>query len=46
MKNLCDVCLDVPSKATPRIQEVHITMGHVICELVDYLLFQRPGEIA
>ena len=46
MKNLCDVCLDVPSKATPRIQEVHITMGHVICELVDYLLFQRPGEVA
>jgi D-sedoheptulose 7-phosphate isomerase len=46
MKNLCDVCLDVPSKATPRIQEVHITMGHVICELVDYLLFQRPGESA
>jgi D-sedoheptulose 7-phosphate isomerase len=30
----------VPSKDTPRIQEIHITLGHVICELVDYKLFQ------
>ncbi|MEW5722727.1 MAG: D-sedoheptulose 7-phosphate isomerase [Thermodesulfobacteriota bacterium] len=46
MKMYADVLLEVPSTATPRIQEVHITMGHVICELVDYLLFQRPGEEA
>ena len=30
----------VPSKDTPRIQEIHITLGHVLCELVDYKLFQ------
>jgi D-sedoheptulose 7-phosphate isomerase len=34
-----DVALVVPSRHTPRIQEVHITLGHVLCDLVDYLLF-------
>ena len=29
----------VPSRNTPRVQEVHITIGHVLCDLVDYLLF-------
>jgi D-sedoheptulose 7-phosphate isomerase len=43
-KPLADVLLAIPSKKTPRIQEVHITLGHVICEMVDYLLFQLPGE--
>jgi D-sedoheptulose 7-phosphate isomerase len=34
-----DVALMVPSGNTPRVQEVHITLGHVLCDLVDYLLF-------
>jgi D-sedoheptulose 7-phosphate isomerase len=34
-----DMALIVPSRNTPRIQEVHITLGHVLCDLVDYLLF-------
>ena len=34
-----DFALSVPSGNTPRIQEVHITIGHVLCDLVDYLLF-------
>ncbi|MGQ9689462.1 MAG: D-sedoheptulose-7-phosphate isomerase [Desulfobaccales bacterium] len=29
----------VPSRNTPRIQEVHITIGHILCDLVDFLLF-------
>lgn len=29
----------VPSRNTPRIQEVHITLGHILCDLVDFLLF-------
>jgi len=41
---LADVFLDADSMNTPRIQELHITWGHIICELVDYILFQRPGE--
>lgn len=32
---LCDACVVVPSTNTARIQELHITVGHVICEVVD-----------
>jgi D-sedoheptulose 7-phosphate isomerase len=32
---LADVCLTVPSAVTARIQEAHITIGHIICELVE-----------
>jgi D-sedoheptulose 7-phosphate isomerase len=35
MAPLCDVCVRVPSSSTPRIQEMHITIGHTICELVE-----------
>jgi D-sedoheptulose 7-phosphate isomerase len=37
-----DYCLNVSSTSAPRIQEVHITVGHAICEMVDFKLFQRP----
>jgi len=33
------LALVVPSRNTPRIQEVHITIGHIMCDLVDFLLF-------
>ncbi len=46
MAGLVDIPLVVRSDNTPRVQEVHITIGHVICELVDYILFQRPLEEA
>ncbi len=39
---IVDYSLVVPSNSTPRVQEVHVTIGHVICELVDFKLFQRP----
>ncbi len=35
MAPLCDIALIVPSMATPRIQEVHILIGHIICQLID-----------
>lgn len=35
MKDLSDYLLNVPSKDTPRIQESHITLGHIICQLVE-----------
>jgi len=41
MKDLSDVLLNIPSKDTPRIQESHITVGHIICELVEAKLFPR-----
>jgi D-sedoheptulose 7-phosphate isomerase len=34
-----DLALVVDSRDTPRIQEVHITVGHILCDLVDFLLF-------
>ncbi|MCR4966111.1 MAG: D-sedoheptulose 7-phosphate isomerase [Bacteroidales bacterium] len=39
MKDLSDICLNVPSTDTPRIQESHILIGHIICELVETELF-------
>jgi len=36
---LCDVVINVPSKSTPRIQESHITIGHIIVELIEKKLF-------
>ena len=35
MKDLCDLCLCVASASTPRIQEMHITIAHTICELLE-----------
>src|SRR5271156_5677551 len=40
MKTACDLCLCAPSKSTPRIQEMHITIGHTICQLVEERLAQ------
>ncbi|MEK6759379.1 MAG: SIS domain-containing protein [Deltaproteobacteria bacterium] len=36
-----DILLDVDAKATARIQEVHITICHILCELVDHTLFRK-----
>jgi len=35
MREACDLCLCVPTKSTPRMQEMHITIGHTICELLE-----------
>lgn len=35
MLELCDLCLRAPSSNTARIQEVHITIGHILCSLID-----------
>ena len=36
MASACDICLAVPAKVTARAQEMHILMGHILCELVDH----------
>jgi D-sedoheptulose 7-phosphate isomerase len=41
MKETCDYLLNVPSNETPRIQESHILVGHIICELVEIALFKK-----
>lgn len=39
MKGICNHLIDVPSNDTPRVQESHIMIGHIICELVEEGLF-------
>lgn len=39
MKDIADHLINVPSKDTPRIQESHITIGHIICQLVEEKYF-------
>jgi D-sedoheptulose 7-phosphate isomerase len=44
LASLADISLAVPSRSTPRIQEAHIAVGHVLCDLVDRILFQEAGK--
>lgn len=44
MAKMVDILLNVDSNITARIQEVHITVGHIICELVDHILFQGVSQ--
>ena len=39
--DLCDYCIKVPSSSTPRIQESHILVGHIICSVVEESLFGK-----
>ena len=41
MKAVVDFLIDVPSADTPRIQESHIMIGHIICEIVETSLFPK-----
>lgn len=43
MKDLCDHYLDVPSVDTPKIQEGHAVLGHILCGLVERALFKVPA---
>lgn len=42
MRELCDHCLEVPSSDTPKIQEGHLVLGHIICGRIESELFD-PG---
>lgn len=41
MATLCDILINVPSSCTPRIQEAHIMIGHIICELIESTIFPK-----
>ncbi|MBI3324113.1 MAG: SIS domain-containing protein [Candidatus Omnitrophica bacterium] len=44
MRQTCELCIVVPSKATARIQEAHLTIGHILCGLVeDTILSDHTG---
>ncbi|MFC1454091.1 SIS domain-containing protein, partial [Verrucomicrobiota bacterium] len=40
MTKLCDYCLAFPSSDTPRVQEAHITVAHIICDIIEKSLFK------
>ena len=42
IQDAVDICINVPSDSTPRIQECHITIGHIICEIVENRMFGSP----
>lgn len=44
LKALSDILLNAPSTNTPRIQEAHILIGHIICEMVEENLFPESEE--
>lgn len=41
MAELCDYCIKVPSSETPRVQEAHILIGHIICAVVEEEIFGK-----
>lgn len=41
MAEICDYCIKVPSNETPRVQEVHILIGHIICAVVEEAIFGK-----
>lgn len=42
IKELCDYLLEVPSSDTPKIQEGHLVLGHILCGLVESAIFRAP----
>lgn len=44
MATLSDYLINIPSKDTPRIQESHITLGHIICQLVEERYFNKENH--
>ena len=41
LAKIVDIPIIVASNSVPRVQEVHIMAGHIICQLVDYILFEK-----
>ncbi len=44
MREWCDFLINIPSKDTPRIQECHIMIGHILCELVESAIFPQTPQ--
>ena len=39
MDSICDVIIKAPTNDTPRVQEIHILIGHIICEMIEEKMF-------
>lgn len=42
MASACELLLKVPCSETPRIQEVHITLGHILCQAIELAIYPKP----
>jgi len=45
MASLCDHLINVPSSHTPHIQEIHEAVMHLLCQLIDHYLFEKPEAL-
>jgi len=45
LRELVDVCVPVPSDSTPRIQEAHILIIHILCRIVERTFLSTPAEL-
>ncbi len=45
LAEFADYCLCIPSESTPSIQEAHIAVGHILCELVEGALFENHAPV-
>ncbi len=43
LRALSDILLNMPSDDTPRVQECHLLIGHIICQLIEDTLFEKPA---
>jgi D-sedoheptulose 7-phosphate isomerase len=43
MAALSDICIHIPSRSTPRIQEGHEVLGHAICAMIEAAIFPRAA---
>ena len=41
MNKLCDFLIEIPSKETPKIQEGHLVVGHIICGIIEQEIFGK-----
>lgn len=46
VKEVVDYCICVPSRDVPRIQECHVLLGHILCELVERTVVKMPIDVA
>lgn len=45
LQTISDFCICIPSENVPRIQEMHLILGHIICEKVESSLFENPSGL-
>ena len=43
MQSLCDYLIEIPSDDTPKVQEGHLVIGHILCGLVERAIFKAPN---